>query len=157
MAWMAKSICVKGALWSRWSPSCCSQKLCFRACSLPGQTLSSVSLYFYYPSCWKFAHIQLVTKKGDRSNPSNHCPKALISCLSKAFKSVLKKIIRHLLAHNHLSDFFFYIKRVLAKKQQKYVKKKSRLLPDPVKRTVRKIEAGVEVHFNIRGVWTLLL
>ncbi|MPC33155.1 hypothetical protein E2C01_026498 [Portunus trituberculatus] len=36
-----------------------------------------------FPSCWKFAYIQPVPKKGDRSNPSNYFPKALISCLSK--------------------------------------------------------------------------
>ena len=44
-------------------------------------------------------------KKGDRSNPSNYRPLALIFCLSKAFESVLnKKIMRNLSAHNHLSD-----------------------------------------------------
>ena len=55
-----------------------------------------------YPSCWKFANIQPVPKKGDRSNPSKYL--ALISCLFKAFESVLNKIMRHLLAHNLLSD-----------------------------------------------------
>ena len=44
-----------------------------------------------YPSCWMFAHIQPVPKKGDRSNPSNYSPIALISCFSKAFESVLNK------------------------------------------------------------------
>ena len=34
-------------LWSGWSPSYCFQKLWFQARSLPGKTLSSVSLYFY--------------------------------------------------------------------------------------------------------------
>ena len=58
-----------------------------------------------YPSCWKFAHIQPVPKKGDRSNPSNYCHIALISYLSKAFESVLnEKIMSHLSAHNFLSD-----------------------------------------------------
>ena len=27
-----------------------------------------------FPSCWKFAYIQPVPKKGDRSNPSNYRP-----------------------------------------------------------------------------------
>ena len=36
--------------------------------------------------------------------------------------------------------FLHLIKRVLAKGQQKYVKKESRLLPDPVKRTQRERE-----------------
>ena len=58
-----------------------------------------------YSSCWKFAHIQSVPKMGDRSNPSNYCPIALISCLSKAFESVVnKKIMRFLSAHNLLPD-----------------------------------------------------
>ena len=58
-----------------------------------------------YPSWWKFAHTQPVHKKGDRSNPSNCRPIALIFFLSKAFESVLnKKISRHLSAHNRLSD-----------------------------------------------------
>ena len=38
-------------------------------------------------------------------NPSNYRPIALISCLPKAFESVLnKKIMRHLSAHNLLSE-----------------------------------------------------
>ncbi len=58
-----------------------------------------------FPSCWKSAHIQPIPKKGDRSNPSNHRPIALISCLSKAFESILnRKILKHLSAHNLLSD-----------------------------------------------------
>ena len=58
-----------------------------------------------FPSCWKFAHIQPVPKKGDRSNPSNYRPIALTSCLSKAFESILnKKILKHLSTHNLLSD-----------------------------------------------------
>ena len=57
-----------------------------------------------YPSCWNFTRIQPEPKNGDRSNPSKYCPIALISCLSKAFESVLYKIIRHLSAHNLLSD-----------------------------------------------------
>ena len=60
---------------------------------------------FTYPSCWKFAHILPVPKKGDHSNPSNYCPIALICCLSKAFEFVLnEKIMGHLSAHNLLSD-----------------------------------------------------
>ena len=47
-----------------------------------------------FPSCWKFAYIQPVPKKGDHSNPSNYRPTALISCLSKVFESILIKDIR---------------------------------------------------------------
>ena len=58
-----------------------------------------------FPSCWKFAYIQPVPKKGDRSNPSNYRPIALISCLSKVFETILnRKILRHLSASNLLSD-----------------------------------------------------
>ena len=52
--------------------------------------------------------------------------------------------------------FFFYITRVLDKGKQKYVGKKSRLSPDPVKKTVGEIEAGDGGLVNIRGVLTLL-
>ncbi|MPC59295.1 putative RNA-directed DNA polymerase from transposon X-element [Portunus trituberculatus] len=38
-----------------------------------------------FPSCWKFAYIQIVHKKGDRSNPSNYCPIDFIPCMSKVF------------------------------------------------------------------------
>ncbi len=35
-----------------------------------------------FPSCWKYADIQPVPKKGDLSNLSNYPPIALLSCLS---------------------------------------------------------------------------
>ena len=58
-----------------------------------------------YLSCWMFAHIQPIPKKGDHSNSSNYRPITLICYLFKTFESVLnKKIMRHLLAHNLLSD-----------------------------------------------------
>ena len=61
-----------------------------------------------YPSCWKFAYNQPVPKKGDRSNPSNYLPTALIFCLSKAFKSVLnKKRIEELLKERGGSKYIF--------------------------------------------------
>merc|ERR1712035_103855 len=58
-----------------------------------------------FPSCWKYARIQPVPKKGDRSNPSSYRPIALTSCLTKAFESILnRKILKHLSTHNLLSD-----------------------------------------------------
>ncbi len=49
--------------------------------------------------------MQPVPKKGDRSNPSNYRPIALLSCLSKAFETILnRKIHKHLSASNLLSD-----------------------------------------------------
>ncbi len=44
-------------------------------------------------------------KKGDRSNPSNYRPIAFISCLSKAFETILnRKFLKHLSSFNLLSD-----------------------------------------------------
>ncbi len=58
-----------------------------------------------FTSCWKYAHIEPVPKKGDCSNPSNYCPIALLSCLSKAFESILnRKIQKHLSTSDLLSD-----------------------------------------------------
>ncbi len=58
-----------------------------------------------FPSCWKYAHIQPVPKKSDCSNPLNYCPIALLSCISKAFESILnRKIRKHLSTSDLLSD-----------------------------------------------------
>ena len=58
-----------------------------------------------FPSCWKYAYVQPVPKKGDRSNPSNYRPIALISCLSKAFETILnRKFLKHLSSFNLVSD-----------------------------------------------------
>ncbi len=58
-----------------------------------------------FPSCWKYAYVQPVPKNGDRSNPSNYRPIALLSCLSKAFESILnRKIQKHLSTTDLLSD-----------------------------------------------------
>ncbi len=57
------------------------------------------------PSYWKYAYVQPVPKKGDRFNPSNYRPIALLSCLSKAFKTILnRKIPMHLSSSNLVSD-----------------------------------------------------
>ncbi len=58
-----------------------------------------------FPSCWKLAYVQPVPRKGNRSNPSNYRPVALLSCLSKSFETILnEKIHMHLSASNLLSD-----------------------------------------------------
>ncbi len=58
-----------------------------------------------FPSCWKYAYVQPVPKKGDRSNPLSYRPIALLSCLSKAFESILnKKLLKHLSTSDLLSD-----------------------------------------------------
>ncbi len=54
-----------------------------------------------FTSCWKYAYVQSVPKKGGRSNPSNYRLIALISCLSKAFKTILnRKFLKHLSSFN---------------------------------------------------------
>ncbi len=58
-----------------------------------------------FPSCWKYAYIQPVPKKVDRSNPSNYRPTTLLSCLSKAFETILNKwFLKYLSSFNLLSD-----------------------------------------------------
>ncbi len=62
----------------------------------------STSTFF---SCWKYAYVKLGPKNGDRSNPSNYRPIALLICLSKAFESILnRKIQKHLFISDLLSD-----------------------------------------------------
>ncbi len=57
-----------------------------------------------FPSCWKYTYVQPVPKKGDRFNPSNYRPIALISCLFKAFETILnRKFLKHLSSFNLLS------------------------------------------------------
>ncbi len=58
-----------------------------------------------FPFYWKYAYIQPVPKEGGRSNPSNYRRIALLSCLSKALETIHnRKILKHLLASNLLSD-----------------------------------------------------
>ncbi len=65
-----------------------------------------------FPSCWKYADIQPVSKKGDRSNPSNCRAIALLSCLSKAFETIInRKILKHLSASNLLSDRQYWFRK----------------------------------------------
>ncbi len=60
---------------------------------------------FTFPSCWKYAYVPPVPKKGDRCNPSNYRPIALMSCLSKAFETILNgKFLKHLSSFSLLSD-----------------------------------------------------
>ncbi len=52
----------------------------------------------------KYAYVQPVLKKGNRSNPSNYRPLVLISCLSKTFETILnRKFPRHFSSFNLLS------------------------------------------------------
>ncbi len=58
-----------------------------------------------FPSSWKYAYVQPVPKKDNRSAPSNYRPIALLSCLSKAFECILnRKLLKHLSTSDLLSD-----------------------------------------------------
>ncbi len=57
-----------------------------------------------FPSCWKYACIQPVPKNSDHSNPSNYHPIALLSCLSKAFETILHRKILKCLSTSNMSD-----------------------------------------------------
>ncbi len=51
-------------------------------------------------------------KKGDRSNPSNQQPIALLSCLSKAFETILnRKDLKHLLSSNLVSHHHYGLRK----------------------------------------------
>ncbi len=79
-------------------------KLCLRADTLV--KLFHLCLWTStFPSCCKYACIQPVAKKGDRSNSSNYRPVALLSCLSKAFETILKQwFLKYMSTFNLLSD-----------------------------------------------------
>ncbi len=56
------------------------------------------------PSCWKYAYVQSVPKKGNRSNPSNYRPIVLLSCLFKAFEKIRnRKVLKYLSSSNLVS------------------------------------------------------
>ena len=57
-----------------------------------------------FPSSWKYALIQPVLKKSDRSLLSNYRPIALISNVSKILESIIEKILEYFSTYNLLSD-----------------------------------------------------
>lgn len=58
-----------------------------------------------FSSCWKFALIQPVPKKGNHCQPSNYSPIVLLSCLFKVFETILNiKKLLYLVSNNLLSD-----------------------------------------------------
>ncbi len=76
--------------------------------SCPVIFFPSSSFSFPFPLSWKFAHIQLVPKKDNRSNPSSYRPTALTPCLSKDSESILNKILKHISDHNLVSGRLQY-------------------------------------------------
>ena len=64
-----------------------------------------ILIFCTYPSSWKYALVQPVPKKGDRSNPSNYRPIALTSAVAKVFETLLNShFIKHLESNDLLSD-----------------------------------------------------
>ncbi len=85
-------------------PPIVHKKLCLRANTWPGHTFPPLPINFYL-SFLLHAYVQPVPKKGDRSNPSTYPLIALVSRLSKAFKTTLnRKFLKHLSSFNLLSD-----------------------------------------------------
>ncbi len=55
-----------------------------------------------FPPNWK--HANTVPNNGDRSKPSNYRPISLLSCLSKAYKTILnREALKHLSAFDLLT------------------------------------------------------
>ncbi len=77
-------------------------------CWHPALSNFSSSVYQLLP----FLHAGSMPKKGDRSNPSSYHPIALISCLSKAFETILnRKFLKHLSSFNLLSDHQYGLRK----------------------------------------------
>ena len=61
-----------------------------------------------YPSSWKHALVEPVTKKGDCSNPSNYRLIALTSAVAKVFKTLLNSHFNKHLESNNLVSYHQY-------------------------------------------------
>ena len=44
-----------------------------------------------FPSSWKLAHISPITKKGDKSDPSNYRPIVITTLISKTMETIITK------------------------------------------------------------------
>ena len=57
------------------------------------------------PFSWKLAHVFLIPKKGEKSDPSNYRPIAIISLISKTMETIItKQLLAFLETNNLLSD-----------------------------------------------------
>ncbi len=85
------------------------------SCWHPAWSNSFVSAYQHLPFLHAgsiYAFIQPVPKKGDRSNPSSYRPIDLLSCLSKAFESVLNRMMQKPLStSDFLSDCYYWFRK----------------------------------------------
>ena len=58
-----------------------------------------------FPSSWKLTHIFPIPQKGEKSDPSIHCPIAITSLISKTMEtSITKQLLAFLETNNLLSD-----------------------------------------------------
>ena len=58
-----------------------------------------------FPSSWKLAHVFPISKKGDKSDPSNYRPIAITSLISKTMETIVtKQLLAFLETNNLLSD-----------------------------------------------------
>ena len=56
-----------------------------------------------FPDMWKIANVIPIYKKGDKSQPSNYRPVALLSCIGKLQERIVFKNM-----YNFLLDLIFY-------------------------------------------------
>ena len=55
-----------------------------------------------FPDTWKFANVIPIFKKGDKSQPCNYRPVALLSCIGKFQERIVFKNIYNFLIENNL-------------------------------------------------------
>ena len=59
----------------------------------------------FFLSSWKLAHIFPIPKEGDKSEPSNYCPIAITSLISKTMETIItKRLLAYLETNNLVSD-----------------------------------------------------
>ena len=69
-----------------------------------------------FPDIWKIANVIPIFKKGDKSQPSNYRPVALLSCIGKLQERIVYKNMYNFLLDNNLLykyQFGFLPMRVL--------------------------------------------
>ena len=85
-------------------------KICSSSLAKPLRNLFFISFKTgTFPSCWKIANVQPVSKKGDPSDPGNYRPIAICSNLAKVMESTLNhKRMKYLKDNSLLNDLNGY-------------------------------------------------
>ena len=66
-----------------------------------------------FPSSWKLAHVFLILKIGDKSDPSNYRPIAITSLLSKTMETIIsKQLLAFLETNNLLSNHQYGLRQI---------------------------------------------